>query len=693
LPASLSEAGLLALALRERRRLTRSWTGLAQELSKNLSGDQLPISIWKSVLGCLYGYVSDPLDMLRSLLVEWKGMGAYALVSHALLSNPMTYEEQIRAFRKLLGGLSEGQQLRWLRYLRLKNQAGLVRDLAGFLLLSTRHDSKEQDNNTQDELLPENVADRLSKERRFYYLYRLSGQPALAMAALQKIQSILQSWQYGLHVAIATCATMSGDEETRRASLSLLSNSIEPLKTVQSELLFLVEEDDADSLVSEFSGDDVSPLLKLKRAEQLARDGDGLIAAQLAKAAAQEFRYQLNQVEHLSEGVFAFDWGPDLVVKSLVSLELNLEALETAQAILKHRPDDVKIIDLIAQILESLDDLEGAQQYLTLAIALEPDNPVWYRRRARVSEQKGSWHQAMRDYQAVLELMVHPEADDILAFARSSAACNQHSIAVEACRRVLEKYPDHDEACCQLGLSLLALGQPDAAISYLTHATAVSPKNIKAWLALVESYERTNQSQLALETLRSSVIANPDSLDLNCALGIACLKHGLLSEGLSYLQKADANGTFSSEASLYYGKALCALKRYDEAQEVLNRAMHAWPQDVELNYCLGELLVQLGREEEAIPILEKAILPPDTPCDWLILYIQAMLGKDSILFSNRTFDFYQLTNAQHILERIIILDPSHLQVRLWLAEVLAYQENYQSAFEIYTRLAEIAEAV
>jgi len=121
-PASLGEAGLLALALRERRRLIRSWAGLAQELSKNLSGDPLPISIWKPVLSCLYRYVSDPLDIFKSLLAEWKGLDVYALVSHALLSNPMTYEEKVRIFRKLLEELSEGQQLEWLRYLRLRKQ-------------------------------------------------------------------------------------------------------------------------------------------------------------------------------------------------------------------------------------------------------------------------------------------------------------------------------------------------------------------------------------------------------------------------------------------------------------------------------------------------------------------------------------------------------------------------------------------
>lgn len=691
-PTSLGEAGLLALALRERRRLTRSWTGLAQELSKNLTGEAIPVSVWKTALACLYAYISDPLEMLGSLLVEWKGSDGYALISHALLSNPMTYEEQIRIFRNLLERLSEGQQLEWLRHLRLKNQTGLVRDLAGALLLSTRQEAKEYENPSQDELLPEITIHRLSQERRFYYLYRLSGQPALAITALQKMQTVLQSWHHGIQVALASCAMMSGDEETRRNSLSVISNAVDSLKGMQPELAFLFDGDNNTSpLLSDFSGEGISPILKLKRAEQLAKNKDVLIATQLAKEAAQELREYLKNAEHLTEEVFAFDWSLDSIVKSLMGLELHLEALETAQAILEHRPDDVKLIDLIAQILENLEDFEGAQQYLTLAIALEPDNPFWYRRRARLSEQQKNWQQAMQDYRTVLELVTHPEADDYLAFARSSAACNQHGFAAEACRRVLERYPDHDEASCQLGISLLAVGQPDAAIPYLAHSTTVAPKNVKAWLALVESLQKTNQPQRALEALRSSVIANPDSLELCYVLGVTCLQRGLLSEGLPFLQKADANGMFSPKASLYYARVLCALERYDEAREVLDRAMSVWPQDVELNYCLGELLVKLGRNEEAITVLETATLPQDTPCDWLVLYARAMLGKENILFSNRSLDFYLLTNAQRTLQRIIALNPDSLETRLWLAEVLAYQENYQDAFEVFSRLAEISE--
>lgn len=691
-PASLGEAGLLALALRERRRLTRSWTGLAQELSKNLIGEIIPASVWKTVLACLYAYIADPLEMLGSLLLEWKEGDGYALVTHTLLSNPMTYEEQIRIFRDLLERLSEGQQLEWLRYLRLKNQIGLVQDLAGALLLSTRQEAKECENPPRGELLPEVTIQRLSQERRFYYLYRLSGQPGLAITALQRMQTVLQSWHHGLQVALVSCATMSGDEETRRNSLSVISDAADSLKNMQSELAFLFDGENTFSLLSDFSGEGVSPILKLKRAEQLAKSKDVLIAAQLAKEAAQEIREYLKSAEHLTEELFAFDWSPAAVVKSLMSLELYLEALETAQAILRHRPDDVKLIDLIAQILESLEDFEGAQQYWALAIALEPDNPFWYRRRARLSEQQKNWQQAMQDYRTVLELVTHPEADDYLAFARSSAACNQHGLAAEACRRVLEKHPDHDEANCQLGISLLAVGQPDAAIPYLSHSTTLAPKNVKAWLALVESFQKTNQSQRALEALRSSVIVNPDSLELCYALGVACLQSGLLSEGLPFLQKADANGTFSPKASLYYARVLCALERYDEAREVLERAMSAWPQDVELNYCLGELFVKLGRNEEAITVLETATLPQDTPCEWLVLYAQAMLGQGSILFADRTLDFYRLTNAQRTLQRIIALNPDDLEARLWLAEVLAYQENYQGAFEVFSRLAEISES-
>ena len=59
---TLSQAGLLALSLRERRRLLGSW----EELAENLNA--APYSSWRTPLACLYGMLPDPADLIAVLV-------------------------------------------------------------------------------------------------------------------------------------------------------------------------------------------------------------------------------------------------------------------------------------------------------------------------------------------------------------------------------------------------------------------------------------------------------------------------------------------------------------------------------------------------------------------------------------------------------------------------------------------------
>ncbi len=87
-PADLKEAGLLALALRERRRKTRSWAGLTDDLMlKSGLNPERMVGIWKSALACLYTLIPDRSELLKALLDKETGVGMEWCI-HILLSNP-----------------------------------------------------------------------------------------------------------------------------------------------------------------------------------------------------------------------------------------------------------------------------------------------------------------------------------------------------------------------------------------------------------------------------------------------------------------------------------------------------------------------------------------------------------------------------------------------------------------------------
>ncbi|RPJ39037.1 MAG: hypothetical protein EHM21_16115, partial [Chloroflexi bacterium] len=153
-PASLGEAALLALALRERRRMTGTWSGLLQDMApalstsgagKNGTGSLNPAetdaqpgaiyAAWRTALACLYALVADPEEMLRSLLPRSIGSQRYgatpfAWIAHAQFSQPVGETVHERVFARLLQGLPVPFQLGLLRSLNLRGRERVAAVLA-----------------------------------------------------------------------------------------------------------------------------------------------------------------------------------------------------------------------------------------------------------------------------------------------------------------------------------------------------------------------------------------------------------------------------------------------------------------------------------------------------------------------------------------------------------------------------------
>src|SRR3990172_444504 len=95
---SVSQAGMQALALRERRRKTQSWRGFLGEISsvqgKTMSG---LVALWQTPLACLYGIIPDKWDFLESLLPQDGMHPAIEWISHIILSNPLVTNQDFLA--------------------------------------------------------------------------------------------------------------------------------------------------------------------------------------------------------------------------------------------------------------------------------------------------------------------------------------------------------------------------------------------------------------------------------------------------------------------------------------------------------------------------------------------------------------------------------------------------------------------
>ncbi len=124
---NLKQAGLVAIALLERRKRVGSWQGLPDELP--------PLSTrhWRTPLACLYGLSPDPLDLLRAWLSTGTNQAAVNLCLHALLSNPLQETQQHEVVKALLQDQQLPEVTHLLRRLEIKRPVLASRLAAEYL--------------------------------------------------------------------------------------------------------------------------------------------------------------------------------------------------------------------------------------------------------------------------------------------------------------------------------------------------------------------------------------------------------------------------------------------------------------------------------------------------------------------------------------------------------------------------------
>ena len=116
-PTDLREAGLLGLALRERRRYTGSWIGLPAELLTAPSGVRaIPPRTWNTALACLAGYIPNPLELMEALVGSGTEEAWLEWILHIVMTQPDEGQEQVGRIEQLLREKPVDVQLRFLKF-------------------------------------------------------------------------------------------------------------------------------------------------------------------------------------------------------------------------------------------------------------------------------------------------------------------------------------------------------------------------------------------------------------------------------------------------------------------------------------------------------------------------------------------------------------------------------------------------
>ena len=716
-PQTLEEAGLLALALRERRRKSGNWSFMVAEIQQhNGPRGEAPLG-WRAAMACLYGLIPDPEGLMRVLLTITGGKPCFEWLVHARLSQPASLQSHQEVFLALLKNQPLEIQLGVLRSLSLHGRSELTRKLAGLLATDHPDFGALRLHTGLAQLTLYAVATRAFKFQQLASLYQLSGNRVQAASLLQSAEGALKHWMAGLY--LQEINLLGEMEPGKRDAESRLHMVMDQARRLEGELgPAILGQALPPAVFQKIPANFKDPVLQIRQAVVLSSQGESLLARELVSQAVAALVERVSAVGLPFRGEFVYDWQPEFVLETLVGLGALSEALTLARALVTVRPVDVALLQETSRISEQLGDAAGACYYAQSAVALEPQSPDSRRRLGYLWIASAEWQKAQTELEALLALAPQSSVADRLLLAQAALHNRALERVVTVCEGILQESSDHGIASGYLGRALAAQGDLDRAATHLNRATLLAPTEGAPWLALIKILRDRKENQRALETLRSAVLAIPEmseeAMQANLALGEICLEYGLVNEALPALGQAYRLHPESIQAAYLYGKTLFEIHKAPEALAVLENTRPAWEENRPMAYVYALAARAQGNLDAAIIALEIALRPNqasiqtfpaaelcgnggdgqfDPPIAWRLLYARVLLGELPE-FRNESARVSLprdvcLARAEHSVQCILSREPAHYEARFYKARLLLEKGDPQAALALYRSLAEI----
>lgn len=695
---NLTQAGLQALALRERRRKTQSWRGFLVELTsvqgKSPSG---LVSLWQTPLACLYGMIPDKWDLLESLLPQDGMHPAIEWISHIILSNPLDSQHQVKMFHDLMSQLVVEYQVEWLRYLNGKGRFALAAGIADQLLVTDRDFlTGLEENFVVDHAEWVTASRKVLDNQLAATLYQVAGRPLQAGIYLDKTRKILQHWLVGSTLQMANVIDQEGkvNDSVYNECADLLTQ-VPVSQQLLNEALFAGGNGIISSRIFNLPANSQPMAAKVVQTNSTTHTEDAKGLLQTSRKIAAAWIDELDQNPDALKGQFVYDWNPGMMLESLTGQGLTEQAVQAAEKFLAVRSDDVNLLGWLGDTCHRMGEDNKAVNYRLRAILLNPDQPENLRKLAEIWEDRGDWQEALEERQKVIALTNTPSIDDELLLANCAISAGAFGIAKSVCEQILSNDPEHGMAFTLLGKTALAQGDVNAGIDYLSKAIVLIPEEYMPWFELAEAYRRKGDPQKMLETLRSAVLTAPDSAELHLALGKAYLENGQMSEALPFLRQSARLAPESVQIVLELAEALITLGYKQEALAVVDKARARWRVHDGLAYLHAMLLLKEGIVEDGLAVLEIALQSENPKAEWYLLYARTLIGDtaDYLAGEQMVKDSAHLIKALQALDKAVALQPQYFEAQLLIAEVYLLRGDFEQAFGAYGHLIEQPEAV
>jgi tetratricopeptide (TPR) repeat protein len=282
------------------------------------------------------------------------------------------------------------------------------------------------------------------------------------------------------------------------------------------------------------------------------------------------------------------------------------EAICAYENLLRRKPDDADILQLLGVALAQLDRHADGVRFLARSVELKPDRPSVLLNLARALHALGREAEALEACNRALALdaslagAYQTRAAALAALGRADEALANHAQAVRFA-------PADAGALTDLGVALSAGGRHQDALACFDRALELDPDLLAALHNRGVLAARAGQHERALQSFDRAITLQPHSAELHCHRGNTLKELGRLSEAADSYALALALEPGSIDYRHNRAVAYSLLGRYAEALRDYDEVLARDPERAADLIGRGRALVQLRRNTEALEPLERAI--------------------------------------------------------------------------------------
>ena len=249
------------------------------------------------------------------------------------------------------------------------------------------------------------------------------------------------------------------------------------------------------------------------------------------------------------------------------------KALELFDRAAEEDPENAALFNNRGIVHARMKSHDKAIEDFTRALSIDPDNAGTYCNRGMVHEEKGDLEHAMKDYDGALR----KDASYVPALLNRAALENRR-------------------------------GQPARAVDDLRIVLGVEKHNVKAMTLLGTIYLKDGSSKEALRWFHQALRYNPECTEAAKGGGDAYFMRGRFERAVEAYDKAlESAGKEAPEILANRCSAQIRLRAFDKAIEDCEASLRLSPKRAHVHFNLANAYTALGRSEDALEALNKAI--------------------------------------------------------------------------------------